>query len=248
MALIFRANVFHWLSPSGLFISHLSQGCRPWLPYSCSPFLCFFADVDDDDYGYAQGCIFRLTCSYPELTKDHVLTSAYVNIFRTVTRNALNKSVWRKKDCFWLPLNKHTMNIFIQISNSPRTKARFSENQSAPRLENRKTSPCIPCAPNLLHVLVSRILGYHSLCSPGYAYAFTYYGDHYLHHDCTIHAPSFLCFFIFCGGQAWNVSNCIFYSWRPQMITTTRSEHIQIILSKKCGAMKWHVCNSFFGE
>ena len=40
-----------------------------------------------------QGCISCLTCSYPELTKDHVLTSAYVNIFRTVTRNALNKSV-----------------------------------------------------------------------------------------------------------------------------------------------------------
>ena len=191
-----------------------------------------------------QGCISCGMCSYPELTKDHVLTSAYVNIFRTVTRNAVNKSVWRKKDCFWLPLNKHTMNIFIQRSNSLRTRARFSENQSAPRLENRKTSPCIPCAPNLLHVLVSRILGYHSLCSPGYAYAFTYYGDHYLHHDCTIHAPSFLCFFIFCGGQTWNVSSCIFYSWRPQMITTTRSEHIQIILSKKCGAMKWHV----FGE
>ena len=58
------------------------------------------------------------------------------------------------------------MNIFIQISNSPRTRARFSENQSAPRLENRKTSPCSPCAPNLLHVLVSRIPGYHNLCSP----------------------------------------------------------------------------------
>ena len=27
-----------------------------------------------------QGCIFRLTCSHPELTKDHVLTSAYVKI------------------------------------------------------------------------------------------------------------------------------------------------------------------------
>ena len=40
-----------------------------------------------------QGCIFRLTCSHPELTKDHVLTSAYVKIFRTVTRNAVNKSV-----------------------------------------------------------------------------------------------------------------------------------------------------------
>ena len=39
-----------------------------------------------------QGYIFCLTCSYPELTKDHVLTSAYVNIFRTVTRNAVNKS------------------------------------------------------------------------------------------------------------------------------------------------------------
>ena len=60
-----------------------------------------------------QGCISCLTCSYPELTKDHVLTSAYVNIFRTVTRNAVNKSVWRKKDCFWLPLNKHAMNIWL---------------------------------------------------------------------------------------------------------------------------------------
>ena len=43
---------------------------------------------------------------------------------------------------------------------------KFSENQSAPKLENRKTSPSSPCAPNLLHVLVSRILGYHNLCSP----------------------------------------------------------------------------------
>ena len=44
---------------------------------------------------------------------------------------------------------------------------KFSENQSAPKLENRKTSPCSSCAPNLLHVLVSLILGYHNLCSPG---------------------------------------------------------------------------------
>ena len=43
---------------------------------------------------------------------------------------------------------------------------KFSENQSAPKLENRKTSPCSPCAPNLLHVLLSRIPGYHNLCSP----------------------------------------------------------------------------------
>ena len=43
-------------------------------------------------HGIGQGCIFRLTCSYPELTEDHVLTSAYVKIFRIVTRNAVNKS------------------------------------------------------------------------------------------------------------------------------------------------------------
>ena len=43
--------------------------------------------------GAKQGCISCGMCSYPELTKDHVLTSAYVNIFRTVTRNAVNKSV-----------------------------------------------------------------------------------------------------------------------------------------------------------
>ena len=74
-------------------------------------------------YGWVQGCISCGMCSYPELTKDHVLTSAYVNIFRTITRNALNKSVWRKKDCFWLPLNKHAMNIFIWRSTNVRTGA-----------------------------------------------------------------------------------------------------------------------------
>ena len=63
-----------------------------------------------------QGCIFRLTCSHRELTKNHVLTSAYVKIFRSVTRKAVNKSVWKIKDCSWLPLNKHAMNIFIQTS------------------------------------------------------------------------------------------------------------------------------------
>ena len=51
-------------------------------------------DVDDaDDYDDDQGCIFRLTCSHPELTEDHVLTNAHVKVFRTVTRNAINKSV-----------------------------------------------------------------------------------------------------------------------------------------------------------
>ena len=40
-----------------------------------------------------QGGIKCRTCSYPELTEDHVLTSAYAKIFRTVTRNAVNEGV-----------------------------------------------------------------------------------------------------------------------------------------------------------
>ena len=71
---------------------------------------------------FTRGAFFRLTHSHHELTKDHVLTNAYVKIFRTVTRNAVNERVWRKKDCSWLPLNKHALNIFIW--------AQFSENQS----------------------------------------------------------------------------------------------------------------------
>ena len=95
-----------------------------------------------------QGCIFRLTCSHPELTEDHVLTSAYVRIFRNVTRNAVNKC-WKEKRLFLTSL-KQTCNEYL---------IKFSENQSSPEFENRKTSPYSPCAPNLLHVLVSWILG-----------------------------------------------------------------------------------------
>ena len=55
------------------------------------PTLQFFFIRPETDH--CQGCIFRLTCSHHELTKDHVLTSAYVQISRTVTRNAVNKNV-----------------------------------------------------------------------------------------------------------------------------------------------------------
>ena len=30
------------------------------------------------DFFGSKGCIFRLACSHPEVTKDHVLTSAYL--------------------------------------------------------------------------------------------------------------------------------------------------------------------------
>ena len=54
---------------------------------------------------------------------------------------------------------------------SPRTRARLPKNQSAPKLENRRTpqwttSPCSPRAPDLLHVLPSRMVGWSELCNP----------------------------------------------------------------------------------
>ena len=70
-------------------------------------------------------------------------------------RNAINKSVKEKR--LFLTSLKQTCNEYL---------IKFSENQSAPKLENRKTSSCSPRAPNLLHVLPSRMVGWHNLCSP----------------------------------------------------------------------------------
>jgi len=53
---------------------------------------CISAVIVSTKYPPVQGCISCGTRSYPELTEDHVLTSAYVKIFRIVTRNAVNKS------------------------------------------------------------------------------------------------------------------------------------------------------------
>ena len=100
-----------------------------------------------------QGCISCGTCSYPELTEDHVLTSAYFKIFRTVTRNAVNKSVWRKKDCSWPPLNKYAMNIWLS---SLRIRAHLSWRTGK-------------------HLHVLHVLRTYSTCSyPGYQDTTTY--------------------------------------------------------------------------
>ena len=51
----------------------------------------FFRDIDAETFLVSwsvdhQGCIFRLRCSYPELTEDHVLTSAYMLKFLEPSR------------------------------------------------------------------------------------------------------------------------------------------------------------------
>ena len=74
-----RNTFFLWVPRFG---EERSLFCFSWPSYFCDSLQC-----------NTQGCIFRLTCSYPKLTEDHVLTSAYVKIFRTVTRNAVNKTV-----------------------------------------------------------------------------------------------------------------------------------------------------------
>ena len=100
-----------------------------------------------------QGCISCGTCSYPKLTEDHVLTSAYVKIFRTVTRNAVNKGVWRKKDCSWPPLNKYAMNVWLS---SLRIRAHLSWRTGK-------------------HLHVLHVLRTYSTCSyPGYQDTTTY--------------------------------------------------------------------------
>ena len=105
----------------GISLWRLRQWRHSWklrqlLPQKChrrrpgnekiSPKLCSF-------FLSHQGYINRGTCSQHELTSCHVLTSAYVIIFWTVARNAVNKSVWRKKDCSCLPFNKHAKNVLI---------------------------------------------------------------------------------------------------------------------------------------
>ena len=123
----FQSFTFHKHSHLLYPLIFESAGCKIVLPSHgvvrqfCTAQLCtrkvvprtiWQQDSKNRQFGN-QGCIFRLTCSHPELTEDHVLTSVYVKNFRTVTRNAVNKSVWRKKDCSWPLLNKHAMNIWL---------------------------------------------------------------------------------------------------------------------------------------
>ena len=127
-----------------------------------------------------QRCINRGMCSHPELTLDHVLTSAYVIIFWAVARNAVNKSVWRKKTVLdfpstnmqWISLFKHQQMWACRRRShlehgSPRPRAQCSDKQSTVLWEPEHTgAPCSPRAPNLLYVPPAWIVGFNYSCSP----------------------------------------------------------------------------------
>ena len=70
-----------WKRVMGYFYEVFSASLKTVMEYRLS-----------DNKSAMQGCISCGPCSCPELTEDHVLPSAYVEIFRTVTRNAVNKS------------------------------------------------------------------------------------------------------------------------------------------------------------
>ena len=100
----------------------------------------------------------------PILSWPRIMCSQ-VKIFRTVTRNAVNKSVWRKKDCFWLPLNKHAVNIWLS---SLRIRAHLSWRKGK-------------------HLHVLHVLRTYSTCSyPGYQDTTTYAALHVIHISKTI--------------------------------------------------------------
>ena len=85
--LIFVNNAsWHIFSSRHTFFRDFESGCFKHV--DIHKFSLFVMKLTD-----TQWCIIRLTCSHPELTKDHVLISAYVIIFGTVARNAVNKSV-----------------------------------------------------------------------------------------------------------------------------------------------------------
>ena len=63
-------------------------------------------------------------------------------------------------------------------------------------------SPCSPRAPNLLHLLPSRMVGWHKLCSPVFSYVLLFAIFSLSSPICFSYFPllptfSFLCFFIF---------------------------------------------------
>ena len=84
-------------------------------------------------YSERQGYINRGTCSQPELTSGHVLSSAYVIIFWAVATNAVNKSVWRKKTVLDFPSTNMQWimnNLWDTEHGSLRTRAQCSGSQS----------------------------------------------------------------------------------------------------------------------
>ena len=69
--------------PNQLGGSQVPQPTFSWHPDACqlgNPINLVAAIFFSLSFTAFQGCIFRLTCSHPELTKDHVLTSAFEHL------------------------------------------------------------------------------------------------------------------------------------------------------------------------
>ena len=114
-----RIRVYVYMTPTATAPSQKIKRLEECIPFSRWLIYTSFTDFTNNQvlilHIHYQGCINRGTCSHPELTHDCVLTSAYVIIFWTVARNAVNKSVWRKKTVLdfpstnmqWISLLKH---------------------------------------------------------------------------------------------------------------------------------------------
>ena len=101
----------HWYS-SLYILSHsmgFSVSCLCLSCISCHDFLWFFSS----SFKKERGAFFAWRAPILSWPRTMCSQVRMLKFFRTVTKNAINKSVWRKKDCFWLPLNKRAMNIWL---------------------------------------------------------------------------------------------------------------------------------------
>ena len=115
---------------------------------------------DRGRFGLGQGCIFRAPImSWPRIMCSQVRMLKFLQQPREIPYIRVSegkKTVlsFPETNMQWIYLFKHEQ------------RARFSENQSTPKLENRKTTPCSARAPNLLHMLPSQMVGWNELCNP----------------------------------------------------------------------------------
>ena len=102
------------LDPS---IDCMSPHCLSWICIKKNPFHWSQQFLPPSISFPCQGYINRGTCSHPELTPCHVLTSAHEVIFWAIAGNAINKSVWRKRTVLDFPSTlQQTCNEYLHLN------------------------------------------------------------------------------------------------------------------------------------